>query len=48
MKNSRDRAEEYENRELVATTKALIALYKSAFGESWEQIFRETVRLSLS
>jgi hypothetical protein len=31
------------NRETVDTTKALIELYKSAFGERWKEFFSETV-----
>lgn len=39
----RDRESSYESRELVDTTKALIELYKSAFGDRWEHAFTETV-----
>ena len=50
MKNkvSRDRTEpSHENKELVDTTKALIEVYKSAFGDRWGEYFIETVVLDI-
>jgi hypothetical protein len=35
-------------KEVVETAKALIELYKSAFGEQWEAAFNSTVRIELS
>jgi hypothetical protein len=47
--NSRDRAETtHENRELIDTTKALIEIYKSAFGDDFKNVFVATVRLDPS
>jgi hypothetical protein len=46
---SRDRAETtHENKEVVDTTKALIEIYKSAFGDEWGRIFQATVSIYLS
>jgi hypothetical protein len=49
MSEHRDRANKstLENSQMVDTVKALIEIYKSAFGREWEQAFRETVTLSL-
>jgi hypothetical protein len=38
----------HENNELVDTVKALIALYKSAFGDEWRNIYLATVHVSLN
>ncbi len=38
----------YHNKQLVDTTKALIELYKSAFGDQWENVFGQTVRVAVS
>ena len=46
MSEHRDR-DSREDRRVVDTTKALIELYKSAFGTEWELVFRETVKVSL-
>lgn len=39
---------EHENKQLVDTVKALIALYKSAFGDDWKQVYTTTVRTNLA
>jgi hypothetical protein len=45
---SRDRVEcQYVEREIVETTKALVDLYKSAFGDEWIGVFTATVNVSL-
>jgi hypothetical protein len=36
-----------ENRQVTDTLKALIEVYKSAFGEHWAAVFKETVKLSI-
>jgi hypothetical protein len=46
-----DRSKEksgHENKQLVDTVKALIALYKSAFGNDWKQAYTATVRTNLT
>jgi hypothetical protein len=45
---SRDRAHDHRQKEVVDTAKALIEAYKSAFGEHAESIFTATVRIELS
>jgi hypothetical protein len=52
MNRSKKRAETSKtpplaNKEIVDTTKALIELYKSAFGSQWADVFIATVRTSL-
>jgi hypothetical protein len=38
---------DHRNQELLDTTKALIELYKSAFGKRAEQIFAATIKLEI-
>ena len=38
----------HANKEIVDTTKALIEIYKSAFGDQWQTAFSATVRLSIA
>ncbi|MGA9509158.1 MAG: hypothetical protein WBV55_11100 [Candidatus Sulfotelmatobacter sp.] len=45
MSDHRDR--DAKNKEIVDTTKALIELYKSAFGDNWENVFSQTVRVNV-
>jgi hypothetical protein len=46
---SRDRAETtHESKELIDTIKALIELYKSAFGDQWQSVFGATVKVYLT
>ena len=48
MSENRDRAEsKMADQRIVETAKALIEIYKSAFAEDWESVYRETVRLNL-
>lgn len=39
---------QHPNKELIDTTKALIELYKSAFGDQWENVFGQTVKVAVS
>ena len=49
MSSSRNREKtEHENKQLLDTVKALIALYKSAFGDDWKQVYTTTVRTNLT
>ncbi len=48
---SRDRVSQtnqYKDKELTDTTKALIEIYKSAFGEQWRSVFSASVQISLN
>jgi hypothetical protein len=48
MSENRDReASKLADPRLTETTKALIEIYKSAFGNEWEKIFSETVKVCL-
>ncbi len=44
---NRDRAD-HPNQETVDTVKALIEVYKSAFGDRWEGVFSPTVKVGVS
>jgi hypothetical protein len=45
---SRDKVgTQHVNKELVDTMKALIEVYKSAFGKNWESMFSATVRIEV-
>jgi hypothetical protein len=37
----------HESIEIIDTVKALIELYKSAFGEDWGNSFKQTVRVNV-
>lgn len=41
------KSDQYRNEELIETTKALMDLYKSAFGESWREAFQDTIQIVL-
>jgi hypothetical protein len=43
---NRDRGSDHRNKEVVDTVKALIEVYKSAFGDGWQNAWMSTVRLS--
>jgi hypothetical protein len=50
MSDHRDRAKNeiaLQDKRVVETAKALIELYKSAFGDEWKNRFGETIRLRL-
>jgi hypothetical protein len=38
---------QYENKQLVDTVKALIEVYKSAFGNRWKAVFIKTVAVGI-
>lgn len=48
MKNKEGAQLTAANKEVVDTTKALIDLYKSAFGDNWELNFNQTVKVDIS
>ena len=49
MSEHRDREQtSMEDKHLTDTAKALIEVYKSAFGDQWQVAFISTVRLSLA
>jgi hypothetical protein len=48
MSENRDRAQSsQENKQVTDTAKALIDLYKSAFGDNWQNVFSQTVRVEV-
>jgi hypothetical protein len=38
----------HSNHETVDTAKALIELYKSAFGDNWQTVFTATVKVAIA
>ena len=48
ISGSRDRVESsQENKQITDTAKALIVIYKSAFGKNWIEVFKQTVRIEV-
>ena len=48
MKSSKNRDRAVPKNELlIETVKALIEVYKSAFGSEWKEMFRETIGIDL-
>jgi hypothetical protein len=46
--SSRDRkAPQHEDKEKIDTMKALIEVYKSAFGDDWKNVYISTVRVNI-
>lgn len=46
MSENRDRESDHRKKETVDTVKALIEVYKSAFGETWMEVFQTTVKVA--
>ncbi len=45
---SRDREVTHEHKEAIDTVKALLEVYKSAFGDQWQSVFGATVRVDIT